>query len=50
MDVNWPQLLRDFGPFALLPFAVIVIERIAAKRARDQKRARRGHCNGNEGI
>src|SRR5262249_30960262 len=37
MDVNWPQLLQDFGPFALLPFAVVVIERIAAKRAHDHK-------------
>jgi hypothetical protein len=35
--MNWPQLLQDFGPFALLPFAVIIIERLAAKRARDQK-------------
>jgi hypothetical protein len=37
MDVDWPQLLQNYGPFALLPFAVVVIERIAAKRARDQK-------------
>jgi hypothetical protein len=37
MDVNWPQQLQNFGPFALLPFVVIVIERIAANRARDQK-------------
>jgi hypothetical protein len=37
MDLNWPQLLQDLGPFALLPFSVIVIERLAAARARDQK-------------
>ncbi len=35
MDVNWPQLLQDYGPFALLPFALMAIERIAAKRALD---------------
>jgi hypothetical protein len=35
MDVNWPQALQDYGPFALLPFALIVIERIAVKRAHD---------------
>jgi hypothetical protein len=35
MQINWPQLLQDYGPFALLPFTVVVIERTAAKRAHD---------------
>ena len=35
MEFNWPQLLQDFGPFALLPFTVLVIERLAASRARE---------------
>jgi len=35
MDIN-PQMLQDFGPFALLPFAVLVIERLAWRRARDK--------------
>jgi hypothetical protein len=34
MPNNWPQLLKDYGPFALLPF-IVVIERTAAKRAHD---------------
>jgi hypothetical protein len=37
MDVNWPQALQDSGPFALLPFVGIVVERIAAKRAHDNQ-------------
>jgi hypothetical protein len=37
MDANWPQLLQDNGPFALLPFACLVIERTAAKRAHDHE-------------
>lgn len=37
MEVNWPQLLQDYGPFALLPFTLFVIERTAAKRAHDAK-------------
>jgi hypothetical protein len=37
MEANWPQLLQDYGPFALLPFALLVIERIAATRAHDKR-------------
>jgi hypothetical protein len=37
LDVNWPQLLQDYGPFALLPFALLAIERTAANRAHDVK-------------
>jgi len=35
MDASWPQLLHDYGPFALLPFACLVIERTAVRRAHD---------------
>src|SRR5215203_4007517 len=36
MEMNWPQLLKDYGPFALLPFFILV-ERTAATRAHDVK-------------
>ncbi|MFN0167852.1 MAG: hypothetical protein ACKV22_15600 [Bryobacteraceae bacterium] len=35
--MNWAPLLQDYGPFALLPFSMLVIERIAANRAHDTK-------------
>jgi hypothetical protein len=34
---NWPELLRSLGPFALLPFVLLFIERLAWKRAHDNK-------------
>jgi hypothetical protein len=37
MEQNWIEWLKDFGPFALLPFTVLVIERLAVKRAHDNK-------------
>lgn len=37
METNWPQLLQDLGPFALLPFTALVLERIAYSRAKDPK-------------
>ena len=37
MEINWPQLLQDYGPFALLPFTFLVLERTAVKRAHDHK-------------
>lgn len=35
MDQSWSELLKNYGPFALLPLAIFVIERLAAKRAHD---------------
>ena len=35
MQENWVLLLQNFGPFALLPFALLPIEKTAAKRAKD---------------
>lgn len=37
METNWPQLLQNLGPFALLPFTALVLERVAYARARDPK-------------
>lgn len=45
MEQNWPELMKNYGPFALLPFTVLVIERLAAKRAHD-KRLPEGVRNG----
>ncbi|HET9219142.1 MAG TPA: hypothetical protein VFR18_19310 [Terriglobia bacterium] len=33
--MEWNELLKNYGPFALLPFTVFVIEKLAFKRVRD---------------
>jgi hypothetical protein len=41
LDMEWNELLKSYGPFALLPFTVFVIEKLAFKRVRDTNLCRK---------